>query len=326
MLNASFFNKEGGFIMRRHSLPTGIFAIACSLLANATGAQAAAETWVAATGSDSGNCPVTTPCKTFQFAHGQTDSGGAINVLSSGNFGPVTITKSISIVADGVEAVINGASGGAGIVVKGVDIVVSLRGLTIDLSGNNNGISFGAGSALHVRNCSIRRANKGILFTPSSGTSELYIADSVVANTSLTGIHVLPAESAIVKAMVDHVRVENVQGGGGMVFSGISTTGSVTATVRDSVSSGHFGSGILAVESGSGTTNVMIDRSAFANSAFGLTANGAGATIRVGDSTISGNGVGLSATVGGVMTSYGTNKVDGNGLNGAPTGLPIAMK
>ena len=34
------------------------------------------------------------------------NNNGAINVLTSGNFGPLTITKPISIVADGVEATI----------------------------------------------------------------------------------------------------------------------------------------------------------------------------------------------------------------------------
>ena len=123
-----------GIIMRHCSLPSGIFAIACGLLINASAAQAAIETWVSGTGADSGTCPITAPCRTFAYAHSQTTAQGAINVLSSGNFGPLTITKAISIVADGVEAVINTAAGGVGIIVQvPATAIVSLRGLTIDM-------------------------------------------------------------------------------------------------------------------------------------------------------------------------------------------------
>ena len=124
--------------MRYLSLPIGFIAVAAfSLLVNATPARAVGQTWVSATGSDSGTCPITAPCLTLQFAHNQTSNGGAINVLSSGSFGPLTITKSISIVAEGVEAAINTAAGGAGIIVNANFSTVSLRGLTLDLTGDN---------------------------------------------------------------------------------------------------------------------------------------------------------------------------------------------
>src|SRR5215203_3990695 len=163
--------------MRHHTLPISIFAIACGLLVQAAPTHAAAsQTWVSGTGTDAGTCPITAPCRTFQFAHNQTSNHGAINVLSSGNFGPLTITKPISIVAQGVEAVINTVSSGAGIVVQaGGGAVVSLRGLTIDLRGTaNTGISFGisfvSGGALHVHDTVIRKSEIGIVFQPASGT------------------------------------------------------------------------------------------------------------------------------------------------------------
>ena len=148
--------------MRHRSVPISIIAIACGLLAVATTAQAAGETWVSGTGTDTGLCPVTAPCRTFAFAHNKTNSNGAIYVLSSGNFGPVIITKPISIVAEGVEAVVNTAVGGAAIKIQaGASDIVSLRGLTIDLRGTaNDGISFVSGAALHVQNCVIRRSNR----------------------------------------------------------------------------------------------------------------------------------------------------------------------
>src|SRR6476620_1479048 len=124
----------------RRSLP---IAVAFFLFAHAATAQAAIETWVSGTGTDTGTCPKTAPCRTFAYAHGQTSNNGAINVLTSGNFGPLTITKPISIVADGVEAVINTAlpsnpTPAAIAINAGTTAVVSLRGLTIDMRGTSN--------------------------------------------------------------------------------------------------------------------------------------------------------------------------------------------
>jgi hypothetical protein len=58
---------NGGFVMRHQAPLIGVFAAACGLLVNAGVAQAAAETWVSATGTDAGTCPRTAPCRTFAF-------------------------------------------------------------------------------------------------------------------------------------------------------------------------------------------------------------------------------------------------------------------
>ena len=315
--------------MRLYSLSFGTFAIAVGLLGGAAIAQAASETWVSGTGTDTGTCPITAPCRTFSFAHGQTNNNGAINVLTSGSFGPLTITKPISIVAHGVEALINAAANGAGIKIQaGANAVVSLRGLTIDLRGTDNiGISFVSGGALHVHDSVFRRASHGIRFAPASGTPELYVADSLIADANTDGINVSPSGSGGARVVLDRVRVET-SSGTGMLFSGNTTTGAITATVRDSAAAGNgasFGSGIAAVENGSGTVNVMIDRTAVVNNNTGVFAFGAGATIRIGDSTVTGSNSGLSAGNGGAIASYGTNQVNGNVADGDPTST-IAMK
>src|SRR5215204_1584948 len=142
--------RERGVAMQQHSSLIGIFVIGCGLLTNGNPAEAAIETWVSRTGTDSGTCQISAPCRTFAFAHGQTSTHGSINVLTAGNFGPLTITKTISIVAQGVEAVINTGANGAGIIVQtGANAIVSLRGLTIDMRGSANiGVSFVSGKAL----------------------------------------------------------------------------------------------------------------------------------------------------------------------------------
>jgi hypothetical protein len=317
--------------MRLRALAISILSIACGLSITAGIAQAAFETWVSGNGTDSGNCQITAPCRTFQFAHDQTNNNGALNVLSSGNFGPLTITKPISIVAQGVEALINtGPSSGLGgiHIEAGAGAIVSLRGLTIDMRGTDDGIRFSSGAALHVQDCVIRRASIGIVFLVFSGTGELYVADTVVANSDASGISVSAHGSASVKAVFDRVRAENGQGDG-FSFSGAATTGSITATVNDSVAAGNGARGIFA-NVGDGTTDVMIDRSAVLNNETGVrvfTPAGADGTVtaRIGNTTVSGNGTGLDTESGGAIVSYETNQVNGNGVNGTPSST-IAMK
>jgi hypothetical protein len=309
--------------MRRHLLPVCIFVIASGLMAGGTTAQAAIETWVARNGSNTGNCPITAPCRTFAFAYQQTNNGGTINVLSSGNYGPLMITKPISIVAQGVEALINTAPGEAAITIAAPGTaVVSLRGLTIDLrSGDKIGIAFFSGAALHVQDTVIRKAANGIEFQPSSG-SELYVSNSTVADMAGTGIFVVPNGSGTVaRATLDRVRVEN-SGANGMFFQANVGT-SINATVRDSVIAGND----IAIQGSNNSSSVivMIDRTAVVNNSTGILAVASlpSVTIRLGDSTVTGNGTGLSA-VGGVIASYGNNKINGNTNDGStPTDVDL---
>src|SRR6201747_2561333 len=62
----------------------------------------ATRTWVSGVGDDANPCSRTAPCKTLPGAISKTAAGGEINMIDSGGFGAVTITKSISIEAVGV--------------------------------------------------------------------------------------------------------------------------------------------------------------------------------------------------------------------------------
>jgi len=104
------------------------------------------------------------------------------------------------------------------------------------------GIVFETGGALHVRDTIVRKSSRGLEFFPISGNPELYVSDSVFADSSGTGFDVKRGQVTL-----DRVRVEN-SADNGMTFS----TGSVAATVRDSVSSGNGLVGIRA-DAGGGT-------------------------------------------------------------------------
>ena len=121
-----------------------------------------ARTFVSAAGGDDGNdCSRTTPCRTFQGAHDKTIDQGEIIVLGPGGYGPVLITKSISIINDGTgEASILVEGGIAGVVVNAPATgTVHLRGITIQGIGfgGGSGIRFDTGLSLTVENCVIRR-------------------------------------------------------------------------------------------------------------------------------------------------------------------------
>ena len=90
------------------------------------------RTWVSGVGDDVNPCSRTAPCKTFAGAISNTAAGGEINCIDPGGFGAVTITKSITIACEDVEAgITNGGTSGVIVNAVATDVVV-LRGLDID--------------------------------------------------------------------------------------------------------------------------------------------------------------------------------------------------
>src|SRR5262249_50807496 len=149
------------------------------------------------------------PCRTFQGAHDKTLANGEITVLDPGGYGAVTITKSISIVNDGVgEAGMLVSGGGTGITVNaGASDAVNLRGLTIQGIGfgSGKGIVFNTGKSLSVEDCRVRNLittiGDGIVFQPLN-SSTLAITNTVVADNGATGVTMLPRTPGIALAAV----------------------------------------------------------------------------------------------------------------------------
>src|SRR6202158_833209 len=78
------------FILQCLSLSAMVLAI------SASPARAQSVLWVSATGSDAAVCSQASPCATFQGAISK-GSVSQINCLTSGNYGPFTVTASIII-------------------------------------------------------------------------------------------------------------------------------------------------------------------------------------------------------------------------------------
>src|SRR5215472_5275911 len=144
----------------RTQLPLALLATALLCLLIAVPAQAQrARVFVSVNGVDGNPCTAGSPCRTFQFAHDTVAAGGEIDVLDTGGYGPLEITKAISIVnPTGVAASIAVASGNTAIsVIAGPSDLISLRGLTLDGNGvGGTGVFFNAGGGLEMADCVVR--------------------------------------------------------------------------------------------------------------------------------------------------------------------------
>src|SRR5262245_32917243 len=193
----------------------GAALLAASLCAGAPAAWGATaqRTFVSALGNDANLCALASPCRGFAAAMAQTNPGGEIVVLDSAGYGPVTITKAVSIVVPpGIYAGVSVTLAGTdGIVVNagGTEEVI-LRGLTINNQGGNNGVVFNSGAALYIESCTIRGFSApgmaNVKFAPSAA-SKLFIKDSYIRGGQ-AGINLANGATAA-SAVIDNTRIEN---------------------------------------------------------------------------------------------------------------------
>jgi Right handed beta helix region len=282
----------------------------------------------AASGNDANDCNRATPCRTFQGAHDKTNADGEITVLDPGGYGSLTITKPISIVNDGVgEASILVSGGAVGITVNAPPVsgYVNLRGITIQgiSFGGGTGLRFNTGFSLTMENCVVRNhTGTGIDFLPNAN-SNLAVSNTLVADNGGSGINVFPTGSGTVKTAFNRVEAYN-NSLSGIIVNGQLSTGTINATVEDSVAGGNAASGFRVFSgAASAAASLMVARSVAANNGAGISASGAKATLRVGQSAVTGNALSWQVTSSAVLRSYGDNNIDGNGDGDpAPTTIP----
>ena len=187
-----------------------------ALLVLQTPARAQDHTFVSGVGDDINPCSRSMACRTFAGAIGKTAAGGTISVLDSAGYGSVIISKSISIVADGAQAMVLSGGGGAGInsairIAAGANDEVHLRGLLIQSSpSGSNGIEITTAGAVHISHCLIRghQSGSGIILSSATKT-RVFVEDCDIA-LNQNGIVVTQGESEIV---LDHVRLLRNQTG-----------------------------------------------------------------------------------------------------------------
>ena len=268
-------------------------------------------------GNDQPNCgAIKKPCQTFAFSVTRVIAGGRVIVKDSGEYGPVTVTKSLTIEAPtGVYAEV-ASTGDDGITVAAaVTDVVVLRGLTVRGPGDSGIIGNTFGS-LHIENCAIHGFNNAAITIWRPG--KVHVKDTTVRDCG-SGIgagFAFPSLTGETTMLVEHCRVERTRVGGAI------TAGSgSTVTVRDStVSSNQFG---FEVDAGTGyTAEMTVENSlAFDTRASGVPfiggqglavfSTGGNAIARISNTVLVNNDVGVLRASGTVYT-FGNNKIHGN--------------
>ena len=271
--------------------------IAVGLLALAwTGAHAAAvqRTFVASNGVDINPCSIAQPCRSFGAAIGRTVSGGEVIVLDSAGYGPVTIAQSVSIIApQGVYGGISVTGGQTGVAINGANIVVVLRGLSINGVGPGTGIHFIQGARLRIEGCVVSNLTSSGIIQDAAG-SEMVVLDTIVRDNIGAGVLVQTDASAV----FDNFHAEHNAGDSVRVVAG---SDAAYATIRRSVLSHNGGAGVFAViPSFTAITYLMIEDSVVANNAA--------------------DGITVGGTAGGqVQAEVRRNSITGNGLSGVST-------
>lgn len=275
----------------------------------------------ARSGNDLNSCnSITSPCQTFQGAANQVAAGGSIIVLDTGGYGPVTITKALTIDAPGgVIAFIHPPSGSGVTVNAGSTDVVILRGLSVNTnSGTFAGIDFVAGGTVRIENCVIHGFASGIR---QQGPGLLFVRDTTVRSCS-TGINIGTGLSGPAKVFVERCRLKG--GSYGMITGGNSRT-----NVRDCNVSGNSQAGLALDSNVNGSFGELnIEDCLLAHNGVGITslAYGGGlGQVRVSNSTVTNNTTGLWAN-GGSLLSRANNTVEGNTTNTTGTITPYFPK
>lgn len=173
----------------------------CALVGGAAPAHAqSTRTWVSGVGDDANPCSRTAPCLTFAGALSKTAASGEIDALDAGDFGPVTITKAITINGRGKGFI--SAATSAVVVSAGATDAVVLQGLKLLGTTSGSGIEFNSGASLHIEDVAIRSFQSAGIAVATTAPAVLVVDGVVVEGTSDSGISLIP--SAKLRAQISH--------------------------------------------------------------------------------------------------------------------------
>jgi len=310
-----------------------VIGLACSLFT--ASAQARARVFVASYGNDSNPCTFGSPCKTFQQAVNVVDDDGEVTAIDSAGFGPINITRSVTITSPpGVEAGIAAPAQSATAITINTQFGgenITLSGLTLDGLHvfNSTGISFnGPGGHLHIRDCVIRNFGADGVDFSADGGGYLSVSNTVVSENGDAGIAYFPSGVVPGRGWITLNRVEMHNNGqyGFFLWGGQSTPGPgsdfiVANVVESTASGGQYGFYAL---SGPGHPPVLISllHSVATGSDVGLHAEGGG-DISAAKSMVTGNVKDWEALNGAAVLTFGDNIFLGNHTSsGSLTGIP----
>jgi hypothetical protein len=278
------------------------------------------KTFVSGVGDDANPCSRTAPCLTFAGALSKTSAGGEIDVLDPGDFGPVTITQAVTIIARGFDAGISVTAGNAITITVGGTVPVVLKGLTLDGGGTATaGIRVNGAFGLQVENCTINNfAGNGIDYNSNINGSLLQVRDTTIRNNGTAGnaatggAYVHQAGSVGVRATFDNVHFDHNN-------IGLRVDDNDFVTVKNSDVLASNSTGVLAMSTSLAATIDMENCVVALGLMDGITSKGFPSSIMLSNvSVLRNSGFGLRETNGAIV-SFGNNRVYANSVDGNPT-------
>lgn len=278
-------------------------------------AGGARRVFVASTGNDanaSSNCPVTAPCRTFKVAVEVVDAGGEVIALDSAGYGPVNITRSLSLIsAPGARASISASSGNA-ITIGAPNVDVVLRGLSLHGNGATHGIYINNGTSVAIEQCVIYGFSSGNgVFV--AGPRRVSVTDTLLRDNAIG--------AGFQDGAIGIINKSKLLGSTGNGIVALATLTGTTTNVSVSRSVVQGAGGDFAVSSqaflAGAVARVQLTQSAISSAGVGVAAYGAGlATVSTDRIRISGNLVGLYVSgAGAAIKTRGNNTVSDNGTN-----------
>ena len=297
-----------------HARLTALSALALVAAVTAFPAVAVQRTFVASFGNDANtatNCGFANPCRGFTAAQTVTDPVGEIVALDAAGYGPITITKSITITANpGFYAGISASSGNA-VTIATAGVVVVLRGLNLNGIGASNGVNMTNGARLTIENCLISNFSASGVTVATQALVRM--VDTTVQGSGLSGLILDGGVTATVS------RSTFLDNGDRGIWVYVQTATANSAAVSDTTVTGSFVSVQATGQVAGASASVSVARSTLSNNTFGpaVFANpGTVAVLSISDSMVTKNGAGIyQSGAGATLESLGNNNMRQNGAN-----------
>ncbi len=282
----------------RISMSAGLMS-ASVILATAGSAEAGRPvTYLSGKGADTGSCPVTAPCRTLQYALGQTVANGEVHAVDAASYSAATVTRNVNIIGVPGASLTGSVAYGLGnavLAIKNTAPKVELSNFIIDagVTGSNVGGIYAATPGLTVKNCIVRDAGPFGILAGAESVGNTLIEDTIVENTTGTGnAGILISSYQGVYVTLNRVTVTKGAAPGVKIDSGSNVT-ITNSVVSSNNSDGINNSGQLTLQSSTISWNT----------GFGVNSHDGGSVKSAGNNAITANVGGATA---GSFTNFGT--------------------
>jgi hypothetical protein len=148
------------------------------------------RSYLSRTGSDGADCSQATPCASFATTIANTNANGEVNAIDSGNYTSFTVSKSLTVKANGAVAAVTPFTVGITVSAGANDIVI-LSGLEINTFTNNGtiGIRIVSAKEVHIIDCHIFGGSQaGIRDERTAAGSVLVVRDTNIHDSGNIGV------------------------------------------------------------------------------------------------------------------------------------------